>query len=640
MTALFERLGSAFSPLAAPFLAPAYFAFLGLIPVVVLLYLLKLRRTHVVISSTLLWHKSLQDLTANAPFQRLRRNLLLLLQILILLLLVFGMARPFIKAQGTAGSDICLLIDRSASMRTREDGATTRLDLAKERALDMVDTMAGGDKMMVVTFDRSSDVLCELTDDRYHLRNAIRSIAASDAATKVRDAVLVASSLQAGAPGLRIAIVSDGKIADLAEAGSRAFDVSYLQVGETDDNAGIVAFSVREPREAGYGGGERQCLALMYNDSTLPVTTTLTLYLGDDALAVEEAAIPAKDVAEIVFAIPDIESGVLRAELDLDDALPVDNVARLVLRAGTTVKVLLVATAESPGAYFLKRVLALNPRVELSAMAPSAYAETTAAAGQYDMIVFDGFAPEELPSCTSVLFNAAPPIEGLWFDGVIENPPIIANDSEHPAMRFLNPSNVRVLKAHKLVLPDGARPLITTRGGALVADVSRGGIQTLVVAFDLADSNWPLRLSFPLFMQNLIAWAPRTSLAAETSVATGEPLTIMPVADVDTATVTLPGGGTESLKLDPTRPNYFANTARAGLYVVTCGERVEYYAANLLDPNESAITPAASLDIGRSQVAAQRKRIQQNRELWRWLVLAAVLVLSVEWWIYTRRAWL
>jgi Ca-activated chloride channel family protein len=233
------------------FLAPANLAFLGLIPVVILLYLLKLRRTRVVISSTLLWRKSLQDLTANAPFQRLRRNLLLLLQVLILLLVIAGLARPFMKAEGTSGNDLCLMIDRSASMQTRE-GARTRLDKAKDKALGMIDQMASGDKMMVVTFASGSDVLCELTDDRYQLRNAIRSIAAADSCTRIRDAMLVANSLQASRPGLRTVVVSDGRIADLDAVGSRAFDVDFLQVGEPAGNAGIVAFSVRNPSEEGY----------------------------------------------------------------------------------------------------------------------------------------------------------------------------------------------------------------------------------------------------------------------------------------------------------------------------------------------------------------------------------------------------
>jgi len=609
-----------------------FFGFLGLIPVVILLYLLKLRRTPVVISSTLLWRKSLQDLTANAPFQRLRRNLLLLLQIIVLLLLVVALARPFIRADAAGGDDICLLFDRSASMQTIE-GGRSRLELAQDKALQMIDDMAGNDKMMIVTFERSSDVLCELTDDRQRLRAAIRSIVASDAATRVRDSVLVAGSLQASTPDLRIVVLSDGRITDLEDIGARAFDVSFLQVGETSDNAGIVAFSVREPLD---GLGERQCLVLVSNDRSEPLDTTLTLSFEDETIAVEAVSVAANDVAEVVFALPNVESGVLRAELDHDDALAVDNRAWLALRPASALKVLLVAKGDSTAAYFIKRVLSLNPRVEASVMEPDNY---TDGAG-YDLVVFDNFAPPALPDGTSAFFNAVPPVEGLGEDGVLETPAVVATEAEHPVMRFLNPQNVDIAKARRLLLPEGARALISTQGGALVADVSRGGRQVLVIAFDLADTNWPLRLSFPLFMQNLVAWVPTASLAEQTSVAAGAPITIVPAPGADTAEVTLPDGAVETVALDPTRPTYFGNTVRSGVYTVRHGEHVERHAVNLLDFNESAITPAASLSIGRSEVAAERDRVRQNRELWRWLVLAALGVLAVEWWVYSRRAWL
>ena len=65
------------------FLAPIAFAGLAVAIPILLLYMLRLRRREVLISSTFLWRQVVQDTEANTPWQRLRRNLLLFLQLLI-----------------------------------------------------------------------------------------------------------------------------------------------------------------------------------------------------------------------------------------------------------------------------------------------------------------------------------------------------------------------------------------------------------------------------------------------------------------------------------------------------------------------------------------------------------------------------
>src|ERR687894_1331153 len=87
-----------------------------LIPVVVAMYLLKLRREERTVSSTFLWQRMVRDVEANAPWQKLRRNILLLLQLLALLALMFALARPFIRTTGISGKNLIIVVDRSASM--------------------------------------------------------------------------------------------------------------------------------------------------------------------------------------------------------------------------------------------------------------------------------------------------------------------------------------------------------------------------------------------------------------------------------------------------------------------------------------------------------------------------------------------
>src|SRR5204862_6528644 len=99
---------------------PAALAAAIAIPSLLILYFLKLRRREMAVSSTLLWKKAIQDLQVNAPFQKLRRNLLLLLQMLLLLLLLLALSRPVTHYTPGAGTLPVILLDRSASMGSRE----------------------------------------------------------------------------------------------------------------------------------------------------------------------------------------------------------------------------------------------------------------------------------------------------------------------------------------------------------------------------------------------------------------------------------------------------------------------------------------------------------------------------------------
>src|SRR5436305_11080470 len=84
------------------------------IPSLLILYFLKLKRRELAVSSTLLWKKAIQDLQVNAPFQKLRKNLLLLLQLLLLILLLLALSRPITFYHPGAGKNTVIIIDRSA----------------------------------------------------------------------------------------------------------------------------------------------------------------------------------------------------------------------------------------------------------------------------------------------------------------------------------------------------------------------------------------------------------------------------------------------------------------------------------------------------------------------------------------------
>src|SRR3954469_1256250 len=148
------------------------------ISALLVLYFLKLRRREMMVSSTILWRKAVQDLQVNAPFQRLRRNLLLLLQLLLLIALCLALMRPVANFKRGAGKLTVILIDRSGSMAAKDaaDRKGSRLDEAKRLALEVVDSMKRDDNACVISFDETAETLCPLTPDAAKLRLAIDNI--------------------------------------------------------------------------------------------------------------------------------------------------------------------------------------------------------------------------------------------------------------------------------------------------------------------------------------------------------------------------------------------------------------------------------------------------------------------------------
>ena len=184
------------------------------IPSLVILYFLKLRRRSVEISTTLLWRKAIQDLQANAPFQKLRRNILLLLQLLALAAALFAIAQPERTVEQTSSSRHVIMIDRSASMAARDgsgdasDPSMTRLDAAKQAAIDVIDALDEGDlfgddahEAMVIAFDTTAEVVERFTPDKARLKRAVESIQQTDIPGSIQEAFQLAQAHRPRARG-------------------------------------------------------------------------------------------------------------------------------------------------------------------------------------------------------------------------------------------------------------------------------------------------------------------------------------------------------------------------------------------------------------------------------------------------------
>ena len=175
------------------FLAPVAFAFAAAIPVVILFYLLKRKRVVRLVSSTLLWQKFLAETQANAPFQRLRKNWLLFLQLLLLTLVVLALARPYFAGKSKPTSRRIVILDASASMQATDE-SPSRFEQARAEALQWVEGLRQDEQMMVLLAGARTEVKQSLTSDKTALRRALNACAPSDAPTRLADALKTAGA--------------------------------------------------------------------------------------------------------------------------------------------------------------------------------------------------------------------------------------------------------------------------------------------------------------------------------------------------------------------------------------------------------------------------------------------------------------
>ena len=112
-------------------LTPLQWALLLAVPPAILsLYFLKLKRQEAVVPSTLLWKRAIEDLHVNSIWQKLRKNLLLYLQLLFVGLLILACVRPGWSGMNRVGERRIYIIDHSASMQASDSNLVDWMWLA------------------------------------------------------------------------------------------------------------------------------------------------------------------------------------------------------------------------------------------------------------------------------------------------------------------------------------------------------------------------------------------------------------------------------------------------------------------------------------------------------------------------------
>jgi len=644
---------------------PALAAAAVVVPLLLVLYFLKLRRQTLRMPSTMLWRSSTEDLQANVPFQRLRWSTLLLLQLLALSTLLAALARPVIQAGHGGASRMILLIDRSASMNAPDgnDPATpqySRLDAARDAAREVVRRLGRRNEpaeLMVVAFGATPRVLCGFESNRRLLLNAIDAIeptdeqADLDAALRLAGAFAVrADTPQATPPD--VVLFSDGGVGRPQAQGSRSGSGFLLPVGALRfvgvgpspgtpvDNVGIVAFSARRD----YRDPSRVLIfARLVNAGPRPIDTAVTLRIDGTQAETRLLSIPAASTlgpGETAYTgsqeIP--TSAVLSLTCSRRDELAADNTAALVVRPPTAPRIGVVHGQDGPDRFLVGLLEAMQPRrlVMLPAPGDNRALWPMWSRDEVDLVVFDRVSPAQLPPVPTLMFGAAPPGVNTRVPDREDAARILSWDRLHPVMRHVSLDGLVYSGFGGYDLPDSWTALAYGPQGPVIASRTAGGDRHVAVGFGLTQSNWPMDVSITVFLQNVFDHLLLAAGEAALSFRPGEPVVVR--SGADTYELVVEGPASVTVETQPGTETTLPPLRRVGLYSIRGAiAPMDRVAINLLSDQESDIRPLRSLRVNASDAQAGAVGDAAPLELWPILTAVAIGLLLLEWIVYCGR---
>lgn len=545
---------------------------------IIVLYMLKRRYVERVVPSTYLWRQAMADRSANRPIQRVKRSLLLFMQLLMAVLLALALMHP--ATGGLSGGDYVFIFDISASM-----GAGDRMEQARRQALGWLDTMPEGSSVTVIASGDTVETLLSRTTDLTRARQTVQGIRAGYTSTDIEQAVSLGRAMAQEIEGLQIVVFSDHYQAQQdiravnAPAGLENRAILSVNLAEKTDRTDAVV------RVANYGADAQVALEI-YAEDTLWDVYTLDLAAGETGSA--SVALP-------------VGTRMARVRIVQADALLADNEMTGLLQNTQTHSV----AYAGQGNVFLETALALREDISLVRTDAQDIADTGAELFVQDA---DGLTVFALKGESSITAGSVKTAEG--------------------SLTTSNDAMMDHVDLTDIALKD-YRPL---SGGTALARVGQDVLiaadeNSVVLGFDVHDSNLPLKADFPVLVQNILSALLPELNAQVNDALCGDIVDIRTSTHAESAWIVSPDGRQMDMPCRVETPGVYGLVQR-----MEDGSQIQ-------TPFMVRI-PAGESDVSQVMPSTEGENLNVTRMAgrdWALLLVGLVLLISIlEWWVSRR----
>ncbi|NLZ35166.1 BatA domain-containing protein [Clostridium isatidis] len=578
------------------------------IPLLILLYILKRKYREEVFSSTLLWSEVYKNTRANTPWEKFRKNIMLLLQILAILALIFSLMKPFLNFGGKSYKNIILVIDNTASMNITY-GNSTRLEEAKRLAKELINSIKEETNTFIISYDNSPKILQKEEINKDKIIKSIESIEKSYYQGDISDSINFIKAIgQSIEEDYEVILFTDKEIS-LGDLNG-----TVVALGNTGLNGSIDNISHK------YLEDKIKVIATVTNRGSEAYEGDFSLYDGDKLIAVETLNLNVGENKTLTFDIPAIDNEVLKGELSRHDLLEEDNIYYHVLGNKKLNKILLVTEQN----LFLERALS---NIRNSEVYKTNSLSNLSSSDNYDLYVFDNVTPTTMPSSGSILFIN--PSSNEYFK-VLEG----GQGSEAKAVRgevsnYLEAVTFTLAKYNEIDVPYYGRSFIN------VDEVSIGFKGTInnrniaALSFDLHNSDFVLKKEFPILIYELGENLISNGMTGKSNYKYGEKIIVNNNNLNSEMTVITPNKETFEIKSG----EEIKGKMQLGVYKIESEKEKELFSINYPSESESDTSKGS---IGEMNNKIKEIELKKGFNLSPIFILMAIGIVALEWSMYKK----
>ncbi len=574
------------------------------------------------ISSTMLWENMKKNNKTN-PNWNIKFDSILLLQLIIFSLLIFSLMQPYFQEWGRGADRVVLVIDRSASMQA-EDVEPDRFSSSIDKAVSRVEEMGDNTELAVVTGYSDPEILINFTEDHSYVIETLDFLTVTDTQINAAESLQIAKSMILTEEQGEVIFFTDG-VWEMPQALNFS-EIEIVQTGNQVNNVGLVDLGINSLSGI---PGEKEIYVKVANYQDQGQEIPLFISNPERTIISDLISLNPGETKGVQYSLQADTRTPFEIQLDVDSPLTVDEKLYTVIGKSEDIRILLIGENN----FFLRRVFLSLPGVRVF----SEERYNSEIEEQYDLKVFNNVKPQENLTNDAIFINTVPPeMDDLINEQIDTHSRVTSWEKAHPLFRFIDFSKLTFNNILSVKPPADSSILTHSKENPLIFSQKNQNSKHLFMMFDINRSNFPLQVNFPIFLNNSLRWFfPYYYNSGYINLQTGSGLEL-PFSTENITSIT--NTGKEKDFTGNLINNRINNLFDSGLYEIEFEDREkDYFAVNLLSPLESNLhLTGVDENIKEQQADIEREEIIFNTPIWPFVVFLIILLLLIEWFLYSR----